>query len=123
MMVCFDWAFAESAGTLARRGAHLIAHPANLILPHAQRAMPVRCLENRVFAVTANRWGEEQGPDGPLRFSGRSMVLSPRGEELALARATGDEVKVVEVNLALAEDKRLTPRNHVIDDRRPGHYG
>ena len=58
MMVCFDWFFPESARTLAvLRGAEIIAHPSNLVLPYRQTAMFARCLENRVFAATTNRYG------------------------------------------------------------------
>jgi predicted amidohydrolase len=123
VMICFDWAFPESAGTLARRGAQLIAHPANLVLAHARRAMPVRCLENRVFAVTANRWGEEPSPDGPLAFRGESMIIAPSGEELAVAPAAADQINIVDIDPAAADDKLLTPSNHVFDDRRPELYG
>ena len=123
VMICFDWAFPEAAGTLARRGAQLIAHPANLVLPHARRAMPVRCLENRVFAITANRWGEEPGPDGPLVFGGESMIVSPTGAELAVAPPTENHLQIVSIDPADADDKRLTPENHVFDDRRPELYG
>lgn len=123
VMICFDWAFPEAAGTLARRGAQLIAHPANLVLSHARRAMPVRCLENRVFAITANRWGEEPDTDGPLRFRGESMIISPVGEELAVGPREGDEVRVLTIDLSAADDKHLTPENHVFEDRRPELYG
>lgn len=122
LMVCFDWAFPDAAGTLARRGAQLIAHPANLVLAHARRAIPVRCLENRVYAITANRWGEEQGPDGVLAFRGESLIVSPAGEELAVGPATGDEVRLATIDPAAADDKLLTPENHVFDDRRPELY-
>lgn len=121
-MICFDWAFPEAAGTLARRGAEVIAHPSNLVLEHAQRVMPVRCLENRVFAVTANRWGEEQTEQGTLAFRGESIIVSPAGEVLARAPQNGDEVRILTVSPGQAADKRLTPRNHVFLDRRPELY-
>jgi predicted amidohydrolase len=122
LMVCFDWAFPDAAGTLARRGAQLIAHPANLVLGHARRAMPVRCLENRVFAITANRWGEGRGPDGALAFRGESLIVAPDGAELAVGPAAGDELRVVTIDPAAADDKLLTPENHVFEDRRPDLY-
>ena len=59
MMICFDWMYPESARTLALNGAQLIAHPSNLVMPYCPDAMVTRCLENRVFAATANRVGEE----------------------------------------------------------------
>ena len=60
MMVCFDWYFPESARALAVAGADIICHPSNLVLPHCPDAMITRCLENRVFAITANRIGSEK---------------------------------------------------------------
>lgn len=59
LMICFDWYFPESARTLTLRGAQLIAHPSNLVLPNCPDGMRTRCLENRVYAVTANRVGTE----------------------------------------------------------------
>jgi len=53
IMICFDWFFPESMRSLTLQGAEVIAHPANLVLPHCPGAMPVRCLENGVYAVTA----------------------------------------------------------------------
>ena len=57
IMICFDWIFPETARTLALLGADIIAHPTNLVLPYCQNAMVIRCLENRVFAITATRIG------------------------------------------------------------------
>ena len=59
VMICFDWYYPEAARTLALKGAEIICHPSNLILPNCPDSMPVRCLENRVFAITCNRTGSE----------------------------------------------------------------
>ena len=67
MMICFDWIFPEVARTLALKGAEIICHPSNLILPYAQDAMITRCIENRVFAITCNRTGTEKIGDPALR--------------------------------------------------------
>ena len=64
IMICFDWLFPESMRTLALQGAQVIAHPANLVLPHCPSAMPIRCLENKVYAITVNRTGREQRKEG-----------------------------------------------------------
>jgi predicted amidohydrolase len=83
VMVCFDWYFPESCRTLALRGAQLIAHPSNLVLPHCPDAMVTRCLENRVYAVTANRTGtESRGGKRPLKYIGSSQVTSFDGSIL-----------------------------------------
>jgi predicted amidohydrolase len=122
MMVCFDWFFPESARTLALRGAQIIAHPANLVLPYCQTAMVTRCLENRVFAVTTNRYGTETLPDQSLTFTGASQVMSPLGQRLLEAPEAGDCVTVVEIDPSLADDKRITGRNDLFADRRPELY-
>ena len=122
MMVCFDWYFPESARTLALRGAQIIAHPSNLVLPHCQAAMVTRCLENRVFAITTNRYGTEALGGEQLTFTGASQLMSPRGERLLQAPVEGDFVRVAEIDPAAADDKRPTDRNDLFGDRRPAFY-
>lgn len=123
MMICFDWLFPEAARTLALKGADIICHPSNLVLPHCPRAMITRCLENRVFAVTANRVGDEERIEGvPLKFIGQSQVVSPKGEVLVRATRTKAEAAVVEIDTASALCKDVTPLNDIFKDRRPGLY-
>lgn len=122
MMVCFDWLFPEAARSLALHGADVIAHPSNLVLPHCQKVMPARCLENRVFALTANRHGGEQRGERSLRFTGGSVIVGPGGSVLHAAPVDEDQVAVVELHIAAARDKNITPRNHVLADRRPDQY-
>jgi len=69
IMVCFDWFFPESMRTLSLKGAQVVCHPANLVLPYCQTAMVTRCLENRVFAVTANRTGTEDRGGKSLHYT------------------------------------------------------
>ena len=81
IMICFDWWFPESARSLALKGADIICHPANLVLPDCQQAMVTRSLENGVFSATANRIGtESRGGKRPLSFTGKSQILDHRGE-------------------------------------------
>jgi predicted amidohydrolase len=121
LMVCFDWIFPESMRTLTLMGAQVICHPANLLLPHCPKAMITRCLENRVFAITANRIGTEVRAGREIRFIGSSQVIGPRGE--VIVRAEQDELlQIVEIDPSLADDKMVTPNNHLILDRRPEFY-
>jgi len=122
IMVCFDWIFPEAMRTLALRGADVVAHPSNLVLPLCQRAMPARCIENRVYAVTANRHGREARGDRELAFTGASGVWNPRGDALLTGPTDADHVAVVEADPAVARDKHVTPNNHVLDDRRVDLY-
>ncbi|MFP6637939.1 MAG: nitrilase-related carbon-nitrogen hydrolase [Nitrospinaceae bacterium] len=121
VMICFDWRFPEMARTLALMGADLIAHPSNLVLPHCPQAMITRCLENRIFAVTADRAGIENRTES-LKFIGQSQIVDPDGNILVRASETEEEVQVVNINLEKAREKFLTPHNHIFNDRREDLY-
>jgi len=119
VMICFDWFFPESARTLALRGAQVLAHPANLVLPWAPEGMKIRSLENRVYSATADRVGVERG----LGFIGQSQIVSPNGS--LLTRLGHDEVRaaVVTVDPWTAKDKKVHPACDLFADRRPRMYG
>lgn len=122
MLICFDWVFPEAARTLARRGARLLLHPSNLVLPFCPDAMITRCLENRVFAATANRVGTEaRVPGTELTFIGRSQVCGPLGRPLVRMGDVQAGSAAADVELADA-DPQLTPRNDLWADRRPEAY-
>ena len=124
VMICFDWFFPESARCLALAGADIICHPANLVLPHAPDAMITRCLENRVFAVTADRVGsEERGSKERLTYIGSSQIVSPHGEVLIRASADREEVQVVTIDPKEARRKAVNRYNHLLMDRRGDLYG
>jgi predicted amidohydrolase len=123
VLVCFDWCFPEAARSLALAGAQVIAHPSNLVLPHAQNAMVTRCLENQIFVVTANRVGADDRGDGlVLSFTGRSQVACPDGTRPVVAPAEGEAHGALTIDPARADRKDITPRNHVLEDRRPDCY-
>lgn len=123
MMICFDWFFPEAARKLALLGADIICHPSNLVLPYCPEAMITRCLENRVFAVTANRVGTENRIKGkPLEFIGRSQIVSPTGRVLKRAGARAVAAGVVDIEPTRARDKKITPFNHIFRDRREELY-
>jgi predicted amidohydrolase len=122
LAICFDWIFPESFRTLALRGADLVAHPANLVLPFCQRADFARAVENRVFVATANRVGREDRTGRALAFTGESVVVSPGGEYLARLPADRSGTEVVDIDPALSRDKRLNPWNSLFEDRRPEMY-
>ncbi|MFQ5427780.1 MAG: nitrilase-related carbon-nitrogen hydrolase [Thermodesulfobacteriota bacterium] len=124
MMICFDWYFPEVARTLSLKGAEVICHPSNLVLPHCPAAMITRCLENRVYAITANRAGMEQRRKGePLRFIGQSQIVSPSGEVLYRAPAEGTDSVALEIAPYKAMNKARTRLNDIFKDRRGDLYG
>lgn len=119
MLVCFDWMFPEVWRILALKGADIICHPSNLVLPGlCQRAIPIHALTNRVFIVTANRIGTEDN----LTFTGLSTISSTKGEVLYQAGSESEEIKIVDVDITSARNKQITPMNDIFEDRRPDQY-
>lgn len=122
VMVCFDWFFPESMRTLTLKGADLICHSANLVLPFCRDAMKTRCLENRVFAVTANRTGEENRNGKRCHYTGRSQITGPDAKIMYQAGAETEEIGIAEIDLNLSRNKNLIPYNHIFLDRREDFY-
>lgn len=123
VMICFDWYYPEAARTLAVQGADIICHPSNLVLPNCPDSMPVRCLENRVFAVTCNRIGSEaRGGKERLTYIGQSEVVTPKGVIQHRASCDQEELAVVEIEPAQARNKSLNRYNDLLRDRRPSLY-
>jgi predicted amidohydrolase len=123
VMICFDWYYPEAARALALKGADIICHPSNLVLPNCPDSMPVRCLENRVFAITCNRTGSEaRGGKDQLTYIGNSEVVTPQGAILHRAPRDQEELCIVEIEPSEARDKSVTRYNDLLRDRRESLY-
>jgi len=122
VMICFDWMFPEVCRTLAIKGMQVLAHPSNLVMPYCQRAMVTRCLENRVFAITANRIGNEQRGNDNFTFTGASQITGCDGEILSFAPVDKPHVSVVEIDEKSADNKMINEYNDLIKDRREDFY-
>ncbi|MGH9393149.1 MAG: nitrilase-related carbon-nitrogen hydrolase [Terriglobales bacterium] len=122
LMICFDWYFPELARSLALRGAELLLHPSNLVLPHCPQAMITRSLENRVFSATCDRVGREEHGGVAHAFIGASQVVSPTGEMLVRLSPDQQECAVVEIDLAAARSKRVGQYNDLFGQRRTALY-
>jgi predicted amidohydrolase len=123
MMICFDWIFPEVTRILALKGVEIICHPSNLVLQYCQNAMITRCIENGVFAITANRTGSEEKGGEKLTFTGNSQIVDPKGNVMTKADDREEGVHTVDIDAALARDKMFTPGNHLFEDRRTEFYG
>lgn len=122
IMVCFDWAFPEVTRSLTLLGADVICHPSNLVLSYCQQTMLSRCLENRIYAVTCNRYGSDKRPNGELKFTGKSQIVAPGGDLIHRAYAQRDELFITDIDAELARQKNITPLNDLLADRRPEYY-
>jgi predicted amidohydrolase len=122
MMICFDYMFPEICRVMALAGADLICHPSNLVLEYCQLANRTRSLENRVFIIMSNRVGEDTAFGETLKFTGMSQITSPDGSVLARGPKTKPALSVTDIDMQDSREKKPTPYNHVLNDRRPGFY-
>ena len=121
MMICFDWIFPEAARTLALKGADIICHPSNLMLPYCQKAMVTRSIENGVFSITCNRIGIEERGGERLEFTGLSQITDPKGNVLANASKDKEEKQVIKIDPLEAREKRIG-QNEIFRERRTDLY-
>ncbi|MFB3116278.1 MAG: nitrilase-related carbon-nitrogen hydrolase [Gammaproteobacteria bacterium] len=122
MLVCFDWVFPETMRALTIQGAEVIAHPSNLVLSFCQEAMITRCLENRVFAITTNRFGSDKRPHGEIKFTGKSQIVGPGGLLIKCAASQREALFITEIDPAQSQNKNITKLNDLIADRRTEYY-
>lgn len=121
MMICWDWIYPEAMRTLALQGAQVILHAANLVTPYCPDAMITRAIENRVFIITADRAGDEARDSKQYHFIGMSQVVAPDGEILVRASEVPC-IKVVDIDPAMALNKKMNVHNDLFADRRQDLY-
>jgi predicted amidohydrolase len=117
--ICYDLRFPELFRCLTMDGAELICLSAQWPKPrldHWCTLIKARAIENQVFMVAANCCGVQ----GKLDFVGNSMIVSPRGEVLALAT---DEPCEVLAELDLETQRAYREAIPAWNDRRGDVYG
>jgi predicted amidohydrolase len=122
LLVCFDWIFPEAMRTLALKGADIILHSANLVMPFYHKAAVTRAIENRVFIVLANRTGREERFGTLNEFTGRSEIVDPRGKIILEVGEDEEGIFTVDINPEEARNKNITELNNIFDDRKPELY-
>ena len=103
--ICYDLRFPEDFRAGVQRGATLFAVLAswpNSRLEHWLALLKARAIENQACVIGANRCGRDPGNE----YTGRSLILGPRGEVLADAGA-GEGVIQAELDLPALEKYRL----------------
>jgi N-carbamoylputrescine amidase len=132
MLICFDLWFPEAARALALAGAEVIAVPTNWVASFRRQVYDDAgyCLGDIVAMATAAQNGvvmacaDRVGVERDVRFLGCSIIVGPEGWPVQGPAGPEEETLLVaEVDLdAVAAARRRTPRNHLIDDRRPDSY-
>jgi predicted amidohydrolase len=132
MCVCFDLWFPEAVRTLALGGAEIVAVPTNWVASFKRTVYDDRgyiqgdyvamatAAQNGVVMACADRIGTERR----VRFLGASIIVGADGWPVAgPASADREELLVADVDLASVDiARRRTPRNHLLEDRRPAAY-
>jgi len=132
MIICFDLWFPEPVRALALAGAELIAVPTNWVASFKRTVYDDRgycqgnyvamatAAQNAVVMACADRVGTERG----TRFLGASIIVGADGWPVAgPASPDREELLIADVDLDGVEQARTrTPRNHLLEDRRPDAY-
>jgi predicted amidohydrolase len=115
LATCYDLRFPEMFRELVDQRCEVFVIPAawpQSRVEHWTLLGRARAIENQCFVIQCNTAGEHSG----LRMGGRSQVVAPSGEVLAVAGTDGEEVLDVEINLD--EVSRLRSEFPVLSDRR-----
>jgi len=123
ILICYDRHFPEAARVLGLRGAEIVFVPtATTFMTRYLWDLELRAhaVSNIYYVCGVNKVGIDVGGSARNHF-GNSMVINPRGEILAQANDTGEDMAIAEVDLAaIAELKALWGYYR---DRRPDVYG
>lgn len=116
LMICYDMFFPEVSKLETLLGAQIlinISAAPTTSSPFFKRVMPGRAVENGTFIAYCNMVGVH----GSLVFGGGSVVLSPRGEEIARASDLEEDIVEAEIDLSdIVVARRFRP---LVRDTRP----
>jgi predicted amidohydrolase len=124
-LICYDLAFPEVLLSVARRGAQVVASPANwpdstspnTRPPEVSKAMAMASTYH-VVVVVADRVGPERG----VRWVGGSVICDVDGFRAAGPEFGATTVLTADLQVEAALDKQISTRNHVFGDRRTDLY-
>jgi len=127
VMICYDLEFPEWVRLPALDGAQLLCAPVNWPAyprPDGERPAEVVRVQadaaiNRMFIAACDRIG----PEGGVGWVGGSVIVDADGWPLAGGSTSEVQVTLLaECDLGAALDKRVSPNNDVLGDRRPELY-
>lgn len=125
VLICFDMRAPEAARSLALQGADVIVLPTNWPVGaevSAEHICVARAAENKVYFITCNRVGTENG----FTFIGKSKIISPTGIVLECAGREPTTL-ITDIELDHSRDKQnvVIPGKYetaIFESRRPDLY-
>lgn len=115
--ICYDQFFPETARALAVNGAELLVFPfAGGTFPMWTELHRIRAWENLAFLAVCDKVGRE----GEWTFGGKSLIVDPLGEVLALASEDQEEIISAELDRAAVFEARK--KYPMYRDRQPWTY-
>jgi len=124
LIICYDRHFPEIGRALGLKGAELVFNPSATVESLSkylwELEQPAHAVANGYWIAAINRVGTEP-PLTEHRFYGSSYFCNPRGQIVAKASDSQDEVLVYDVDLDMNREVRNTWQ--FLRDRRPETYG
>ncbi|MDP9343195.1 MAG: acyltransferase [Actinomycetota bacterium] len=124
LIICYDRHFPEVARAVGLQGAELVFNPSATVESLSrylwELEQPAHAVANGFWIAAINRVGVE-APLNSHKFYGSSYFCDPRGQIVAQASDSQDEVLVCDVDLDKIREVRNTWQ--FLRDRRPETYG
>ncbi|MGH2657066.1 MAG: nitrilase-related carbon-nitrogen hydrolase [Actinomycetota bacterium] len=124
LIICYDRHFPEIGRALGLKGAEIVFNPSATVESLSkylwELEQPAHAVANGYWIAAINRVGVE-APLSSARFYGSSYFCDPRGQIIAQASDSEDEVLVADLDLERIREVRNTWQ--FLRDRRPETYG
>jgi N-carbamoylputrescine amidase len=123
LIICYDRHFPEVARAVGLKGAELVFNPSATVESLSkylwELEQPAHAVANGYWIAAINRVGVEE-PLNSAKFYGSSYFCDPRGQIVAKASDSEDEVLVADLDLDMVRQVRNTWQ--FMRDRRPETY-
>jgi beta-ureidopropionase len=124
LIICYDRHFPEIGRALGLKGAEIVFNPSATVESLSkylwELEQPAHAVANGYWIAAINRVGTEE-PLSSAKFYGSSYFCDPRGQIVAQASDSEDEVLVHDIDLDMIREVRNTWQ--FLRDRRPELYG
>ena len=124
LIICYDRNLPEPARCVALNGADIMFVPVTTVPvthPWWELLLRARAVENVMFVAAPSRVGEDRGGAPGAFYYGESLIIDPRGDVIAHASATDEDLVWADLDLDLLAKQR--ERWTFVQSRQPDAYG